>query len=526
MRKPDWEWTMAQRLGVWWIAEDHPEQPAILEAPSGSRSFAELIGQAHRITHALRALGLERGDTVAVLLPNDVQIVEWSLACEQGGFYFVMLNPHLSAREIAGVLDASGAAVLVGHELHADAMTELGAKPGLRAVLAIGAIAGVMSADEFLAPHPTTPPSARSPGQQFSFSSGTTGQPKGVRRPLPEGDPSKLADQAAIFGKAFAFTPRAGAHLVSAGMHHGGCRTFYMGALNVGQALVILPKFDATAVLRAIGEHRVTTAYMVPTMFHRLLQLPEETKTRHDLSSLEVVAHSAAPCPRVIKQRMMDWWGPVIWETYGGMEGAATIAKPLRWLEKPGTVGRSVRGVTVRIFGDDGEALPSGEVGQVYIDMGSRRFEYTGARSETDKIFRGTGFTIGDMGYLDEDGYLFISDRAKDMIITGGINVYPAEVEAALVEHPAVADVAVIGVPDDEWGEQVKAVVEPASAAVDAAEREALGRELIAFCRERLASYKCPRSIDFRDQLPRSDTGKLFKRRLRDEYWAAVGRHV
>ncbi|MEE2662875.1 MAG: AMP-binding protein [Myxococcota bacterium] len=517
---------MAQRLGVWCIAEDHPEAPAILASPSGSRSFGELVGQAHRIVHALRAAGLRRGDAVAVLLPNDLHIVEWSLACEESGFYFVMLNPHLSAKEIAGVLDASGAAVLVGHELHAAAMSELVGNPGLLAILAIGEIPGVMSVEEFLAPHPTTLPDDRSPGQQFSFSSGTTGRPKGVRRSLPEGDPSQRANEAAIFGRAFGFAPRIGCHLVSAGMHHGGCRTFYIGALNIGQALVILPKFDAESVLRVIQEHRVTTAYMVPTMFHRLLQLPEETRARHDLSSLEVVAHSAAPCPRVIKQRMMDWWGPVIWETYGGMEGAATIAKPHRWLEKPGTVGRSVRGVTVRILDEDGNALPPDRVGQVYIDMGSRSFEYTGARSETEKIFSGTGFTIGDMGYLDEDGYLFISDRAKDMIITGGVNVYPAEVEAVLVEHSAVADVAVIGIPDDEWGEQVKAVVELAAGAIQDAERETLGRELIAFCRERLASYKCPRSVDFRDALPRSDTGKLFKRRLRDEYWAGAGRHV
>jgi long-chain acyl-CoA synthetase len=357
----------------------------------------------------------------------------------------------------------------------------------------------------------------------FAFSSGTTGQPKGVRRRLPEGDPSQIASDASVFGRAFAFQPLSGCHLVSAGMHHGGCRTFYVGALHTGQALVILPKFDAEEVLRAVERHRVTTAYMVPTMFHRLLQLPEETRGHYDLSSLEVVAHSAAPCPKGVKQQMMDWWGPVIWETYGGMEGAATIAKPHRWLEKPGTVGRSVKGVTVRILDDDGKPLPAGEVGNVYIDTGSRQFQYTGDASVTDKIFRDTGFTIGDVGYLDDDGYLFICDRIKDMIITGGVNVYPAEVEAALADHPAVADVAVIGIPDEEWGEQIKAVVEPVA---NREAGDALANELIAFCRERLASYKCPRSVDFRDALPRSDTGKLFKRRLRDEYWADAGRRV
>ena len=315
---------MAERQGIWWIAEDQPKRSAILASPSGPRTFGELAGQSHRIVHALRSLGIERGDAVAVLLPNDVHIIEWSLACEESGLYFVMLSPHLSAGEIAGVIDTSGASLLVGHMDHGEILRELAGLPGLRAVLSVGATPGVRSVDDFLAPHPTTEPEARSAGGLFRFSSGTTGRPKGIRRALPEGDPSQLADDAAVFGKAFAFEP-GGGHLVSAGMHHGGCRTFYAGALNAAQSLVILPKFDPEAVLRAIDEHHISTAYMVPTMFHRLLQLPEEVKARYDVSSLQVVAHSAAPCPRALKERMMDWWGPVIWETYGGMEGAATI---------------------------------------------------------------------------------------------------------------------------------------------------------------------------------------------------------
>ena len=516
---------MAQRLGVWWIAEDDPERTAILASPSGSRSHGELAGQAHRIVHALRSIGLVRGDAVAALLPNDVHIIEWSLACEEAGLYFVMLSPHLSIGEIAGVLDTSEARVVLGHADDGDVLRQLSELPGQRSILSVGETPGVRLVDDFLAPHPTTLPADRSPGALFRFSSGTTGKPKGIRAALGEGDPSRLADQAAIFGKAFAFEP-GGRHLVSAGMHHGGCRSFYMGALHAGQSLVILPKFEPEAVLAAIEEHHINTGYMVPTMFHRLMQLPDDVKDRYDVSSLTVIAHSAAPCPRALKQRMMDWWGPVIWETYGGMEGPATIAKPHRWLEKPGTVGRSIRGVTVRILDDEGRELPPGEIGEVYIDVGSRQFSYTGDPEETEKVFRGTGFTIGDIGYLDEDGYLFISDRKKDMVISGGVNIYPAEVEAVLVDHPGVADVAVIGVPDEEWGESIKAVVEPAEEGLDPAAQQELAQELVAFCREHLAKYKCPRTVDFRDELPRSDTGKLFKRRLRDEYWAAAGRQV
>ena len=306
-------------------------------------------------------------------------------------------------------------------------------------------------------------------------------------------------------------------------MHHGGCQSFYHGALNVGQALAIEGKFDAEKTLAMIEQHRVTTAYMVPTQFVRLLRLPDDVRAKYDLSSLQVVVHSAAPCPLEIKKQMLEWWGPVIWETYGGMEGAATIAKPHRWLEKPGTVGRAVKGMTVTVLDDDGKPLPPDEVGTVYMEPVGPSFEYRGEPELTQSVHRGRAFTIGDMGYLDDDGYLFLCDRAKDLIISGGVNIYPAEVEGVLSAHPAVGDVAVIGVPDPEWGESVKAVVEVTPGVTPSAE---LADELVAFCRERLAGYKCPRSVDFRDALPRTDGGKLFKRILRDEYWATTGRKL
>ena len=515
-----------QRLGFWWIAEDHPDLPAILASPSGTRSFGELAGQAHRIVHALRDVGLKRGDVVAALLPNDIQLIEWLLACEQSGLYLVMINPRSSSDEINAVLAASEASVLVFPASNAEVLNNITNCKELRALVSVGEVQGITSVDAFLGPHPATMPEDRSPGTFFAFSSGTTGRPKGIKRRLREGDPSELAHEAALTGRAFSLSPLRGSLLMTAGMFHGGSRVFYMAALNTGQAVVIHTRFDAEEMLRAIQEHRITTVYAVPMMFHRLLNLPEATRASYDVSSLEVVVHGAAPCSPSVKHRMMDWWGPVLWETYGGTEGAATIAKPYRWLEKPGTVGRSVRGVTVTIRDANGDLLAPGEVGEVFIDMGERLFRYTGDPAQTEEIFRDTAFTIGDLGYLDEDGYLFLVDRKKDVIISGGVNIYPSEIENILAVHPVVADTAVVGIPDDEWGEQVKAVVEPTAPLATTEEEDALAGELIDLCRERLAPSKCPRSVDFVGELPRSDTGKVLKREIRDSYWADSGQKI
>jgi long-chain acyl-CoA synthetase len=522
MRHP-WD----RRLGFWWIAEEHPDQPAIVACPSGiTLTFSELAGRAHQLVHALRAQGLNPGDIVAYALPNDVDMLYWQLAAHEGGFQSIAVNPALSGAEIRRVVDHSEARAIVLHADFSDRVDQLAGTGSIKVRVSVGGeVPGWTSYDALVEGQPTTEPLDRRLGVPIVYSSGTTGQPKAVIRPeMPTLDPSVAADQIKVFGHAFRFQPLTGAHLVSAGMHHGGCQSFFHGALHVGQALAILGKFDPEKTLQAIDAHRITTAYMVPTQFVRLLRLPPEVKDRYDHSSLEVVVHSAAPCPIEVKKRMMEWWGPVIWETYGGMEGAATIAKPYRWLEKPGTVGRSVAGMKVKILAEDGTELPAGEIGHVYLESErGATFAYKGDPELTASVSKGRAFTLGDVGYLDEDGYLFIRDRAKDMIISGGVNIYPAEVEGVLSEHPAVGDVAVIGVPDPEWGEQVKAVVELVD---DVEPSDDLGAELIAFCQERIGRYKCPRSVDFRGHLPRTDGGKLYKRILRDEYWATAERSV
>ena len=516
----------SQRLGVWWIAEDHPDLPAIAASPSGlTLTFRELAGRAHQLVHALRTRGLAAGDTIAYDLPNGVDMVVWQLATQESGLRSIGLNPSSSAGEIRRILDHSGAVCVVLHQQFADRAAEAtDFSPALKLKIAAGGnIDGFEAYDDLVAGHPTTMPEDRRLGGSISYSSGTTGNPKAIIRPLPDLDPSKVADSIKSFGHTFRFLPLEGAHLVSAGMHHGGCQGFYQGALNVGQALVIEGKFEPEEALRLIDEHRVTSAYMVPTQFVRFLKLAPEVRARYDHSSLQTVVHSAAPCPLEIKRQMLEWWGPVVWETYGGMEGAATIAKPHRWLEKPGTVGRSIAGTKVRILDDDGHDLPPNEIGNVFLESPGASFVYQDDPEATEAAFRGKAFTIGDIGYLDDDGYLFLCDRSRDVIISGGVNIYPAEVEGALIAHPSVADAAVIGVPDAEWGEQVKAVVQLVDGATPS---DALVDSLTAWCRDRLAGYKCPRSIDFRDQLPRREDGKLLKRLLRDEYWAGTGRKL
>jgi long-chain acyl-CoA synthetase len=326
-----------------------------------------------------------------------------------------------------------------------------------------------------------------------------------------------------MFLTLFGIRPREGVHLVVSPLYHTAVLNFCTNHLHFGHTVVLMDRWTPEDMLERVARHRVTNTHMVPTQFRRLLSLPAEVKQRADVSSLRHVIHSAAPCPVDVKRQMLDWWGDVIYEYYAASEGGGTLATPQDWRAHPGTVGKAWPISTLRVVRDDDRDCAPGEVGTVYMRMGPHRFEYHKDKQKTASTWRDEFFTVGDAGYLDAEGFLFLCDRKSDMIISGGVNVYPAEIEAVLHGHPAVADVAVFGVPDDDWGEQIKAVVETAPASPPG---PALAEEILGYCRERLASFKCPKTIDFTAALPRDPNGKLYKRKLRDPYWAGRDRAI
>jgi long-chain acyl-CoA synthetase len=513
-------------LGFWRIAAADPDRVAIVDADGRVLTYGELLDHSRAIVRGLYAMGLRRGDAVAAILPNHRAFVGTWLAATESGLYFVPVNSHLAPAEAAYVVSNSEAKVLVGHVDLGDLCRAASADAGIGTDhrFAVGEVAGFRPFTD-LNWWPPGPQPPRSSGMVMMYTSGTTGQPKGVRRPLPEGDPNEVgATAAATFCQGFGITVDHGVHLVCGPMYHAGPFVGLTNALHAGHTVVIMRQWTPESFLDLVERHHVTNTQMVPTMFVRLLALPEEQRARADVSSVESIFHTGAPCPIDVKQRMMEWFGPVIYETYGGTEGAATIATPRRWLQKPGTVGRPIEGAVVKILDDDGNELPTGEPGSIYI--GSARHEtaeYFKDREKSVSIRRGSLVTLGDVGYFDDDGFLYLCDRKIDMIISGGTNIYPAEVEACLLAHEAVADVAVIGVPDDEWGESVKAIVEPATGYEAGGE---LADALVEHCRERIARFKCPRSIDFVGVLPLLPNGKIEKRRLREPHWAERERAI
>jgi fatty-acyl-CoA synthase len=391
--------------------------------------------------------------------------------------------------------------------------------PGVSRVIALdGAVAGADAYDELAAAEPATPLADEAEGVEFLYSSGTTGRPKAIKAALPLtpfGTPPGLVG---LLEKLYAFGPDT-VYLSPAPLYHSAPLRFNMAVHRLGGTTIVMDRFDPGWLLELVERYRVTHIQMVPTMFVRLLRLPEEERRRYDLSSLRIVTHAAAPCPQDIKQQMIDWLGPIVYEYYSATEVYLfTAIQPEEWLAHPGSVGRAVLGIP-HILDDDGDEVPTGEIGTVWSEGGSQ-FEYHNAPEKTAESRNDRGWTtVGDIGYLDGEGYLYLTDRKADMIISGGVNVYPQEAENVLVGHPAVADAAVFGIPHEELGEEVKAVVQLVPTDRDPAE---LAAELIAYCHERLAKYKCPRTIDFADELPRQPTGKLYKRLLREQYAQAL----
>jgi long-chain acyl-CoA synthetase len=461
-----------------------------------------------------------------MVLPNSVEVFELYLAALQAGWYLVPINHHLVGPEIAYIVRDCDAKAFVAHERFADvcaaAAKELGF-PQDRS-FAVGRVPGFASFESLKDGQPTILPSERRTGTVMNYTSGTTGKPKGVRRALPAADPESSALSFGGMLLLFGLQPHDdNVHICGSPLYHTAVLVFAGGSLHLGHTVVLMDKWTPEGMLDLIDRYRVTSSHMVPTQFHRMLALPEDTKARYDLSSLRHMVHAAAPCPIDVKRRMLEWWGPVIDEYYAASEGGGTMVLPEEWLKKPGTVGKAWPISEVVILDDEGKELPPNEVGTVYMAISGVEFEYYKDKEKTDKNRVGRFFTVGDIGYLDEDGYLFLRDRKADMIISGGANIYPAEIESVLLTHPKVGDAAVFGIPHEDWGEEVKAVIEPAANVEPSPE---LADNILAFCADKLAKFKTPKTVDFVAEMPRDPNGKLYKRRLRDPYWEGRERAI
>ena len=501
------------------IARTHPDKTAVLMAGSGERlSYAELEARSNRGAHLLRALGLKAGDHVAVMLENHLRFFEVYWATQRAGLYFTPVSTHLSAAEAAYIVNDCGARVVVSSQALAPSSRELPALcPGVERFLSVhGPVDGYASWEEEAASLPVTPIADEVGGHNMLYSSGTTGQPKGIKVPFANNPIAAMVPIMQEFARSFGYDLDT-VYLSPAPLYHSAPLGFCAAIQRLGGTVIVMEKFDPEAFLAQVEKHRVTHTQVVPTMFVRMLKLPQEVRARYDLSSLSCALHAAAPCPVEVKEQMIDWWGPCIYEQYSGSEGAGcTVISAAEWLAHKGSVGRALMG-EIRIVGEDGSPLPAGEAGGIYF-ANSRPFVYHNDPGKTAQAFNDQGWsTLGDVGYLDAEGYLYLTDRRSYMIISGGVNIYPQEAENVLTLHPDVVDVAVFGVPNAEFGEEVKAVVQPTDIARAG---PALEAALIAYCRERLAPLKCPRSIDFDAQLPRQDNGKLYKRLLRDRYWS------
>ncbi|MEX2394525.1 MAG: acyl-CoA synthetase [Actinomycetota bacterium] len=507
-------------LGFWKFAEENPDKLCIVDPDYTEHTFGEVLSRVNQYSHGLRSLGLEAGDGIAVVMENRHELMELYLAALQLGLYFTPVNWHLVAREIAYVLSDSEAKVVVGSERFADAVKKACDDANVPADrrFAVGAIEGFRDAAEISEGQPTTRPDDLKAGQAMMYTSGTTGNPKGVRRKMADVGPDDAGAAMAFFPLMFDFAIHEGVHLTVGPLYHAAQIMFATSSLHLGHTDVLMDKWTPEGTLERVEKYQVTTSHFVPTMFHRLLALPEDVRESYDVSSWKNCVHAAAPCPVPTKQAMFDWFGPCIYEYYAATEGGGTTVKPEEWLKKPGTVGQPWPTAEIKICDDDGNDVPPNTPGTVWIKPpGAAAFEYHKDKKKTSDSWKDGFFTVGDIGYVDEDGWLYLSDRKADMIISGGVNIYPAEIENVLVQHPKVADVGVIGVPNEEWGEEVKALVE-LSPGVEPSD-DVVG-ELAAYCRENLAGYKVPRSIEFREALPRTDTGKLLKRELREPYWA------
>jgi long-chain acyl-CoA synthetase len=504
-------------------ARSAPDKPALIVAETGETvSYAELDRRSNRAAQLFRSRGLSVGDTVALLIENEPVFYDIAWGAQRAGLFFVCISTKLTAPEIDYILADSGAKLIVasaGLSYVAERVTT----PGVIRLMTAGTANGWDSWDEAAAAQPGTPIADQRAGIDMLYSSGTTGRPKGVRVALPEVPDIDGPNVLAMLAQGLYGLNAETTYLSPAPLYHAAPLRWSMSVHRLGGTVVMMQHFDPLAALAAIELYRVNASQWVPTHFVRMLKLGEEERVRHDLSTLKVAIHAAAPCPIPVKDAMIVWWGPVLYEYYAGSEGnGLTTINSAEWLQHKGSVGKAAYGV-LHVCGEDGMELPQGEEGLVYFEGGTA-FEYHNDPAKTAEAKNAQGWTtLGDIGRLDADGFLYLTDRKSFMIISGGVNIYPQEIENRLITHPRVADVAVIGAPDPEMGEKVVAVVQP----VDMAEAgDALAAELTAWCRAELSGVKTPRRIDFAAELPRHPTGKLYKRLLRDRYWGETGSRI
>jgi acyl-CoA synthetase (AMP-forming)/AMP-acid ligase II len=496
-------------------AASAPESPAlIVDDLDATVTYGSLTERSLRVAGSLREAGLRRGDGVAVMVPNRPEFLEIAWACQLSGLYYTPVNTHLTFDEVAYIVEDSESRAIFLDGSTPDLAGLGDQNPAVQVRVSVGAgLPGWQAYEEILTAAPTL--QDLSDGTEMLYSSGTTGRPKAVRRPLPTDHNGSWAQAVLELALLHRYGMTASSvYLSPAPLYHAAGVNYTMGVQRTGAAVVLMRRFDAEAVLRLIERHRVTHAQFVPTMFVRMLKLPAEVRAGYDVSSLECVLHAAAPCPVEVKRQMMEWFGPIIHEYYGGTEGfAGTTIGPEEWIAHPGSVGKPLTAVHVMA---DGRELPPGEDGEIFFE-GGPAFEYFKDPAKTASVSNDRGWrTLGDIGHVDADGYLYLTDRSTFMIVSGGVNIYPQEAENVLVMHPKVVDAAVFGVPNPEFGEEVKAVVQPVDGLAAGPGLEA---ELMEYCRAHLAAYKCPRSVDFDPALPRDPNGKLYKRRIRDRYW-------
>ncbi len=496
-------------------------RPAFIMAGTGeSVSYAEYDARTNRLAHLLRAHGLKRLDHYAIFMENNNRYLESCGAGERSGLYYTCVNSYLTADELAYIVNNSESKALITSRARRDvAMQALAQCPGLELCLIVdgtGDDGPFVDFEQAVAVQPSTPIPDEALGTPMLYSSGTTGRPKGILRPLPENPPSKPLPLFDFLVKLWRYREDM-TYLSPAPLYHSAPQAAVSLTIRNGGTAIIMEQFDPQAYLALIEKYKVTHSQLVPTMFSRLLKLPEAVRGHHDLSSLEIAIHAAAPCPAQVKEQMIAWWGPIIHEYYGATEGLGfTACDSAEWLAHRGSVGRVLLG-DLHILDENMQPCPKGTPGEIWFKTATP-FEYFNdpARTAQARSPDGTMSTVGDVGYVDDDGFLYLTDRSTFMIISGGVNIYPQECENLLITHPKVADAAVFGVPNEDLGEEVKAVVQPIASVQPGPEFAA---ELMAFCARHLSRQKCPRSIDFTDELPRLPTGKLYKKALRDEYW-------